>query len=109
MFGGGKETEWGYRTGGREVWRGSKAQAEADVKRINKRKPGTAKLIQRQVPKAAKTKVGSKIQDKRDGRCTGGKCKGPYTCRKHMKQISGSEFELYDQAGRNKNTTRWDE
>lgn len=105
MIWGGKEIEYGYRFGRKDVWVGSKSQAESAIKRMNKNAKGgdRAKLIQRTVPKKHKAKL------KQADKCSGGKCKGPYTCRKHAKSISGSEFELYDRQGRNKNTKRWDE
>lgn len=99
MMFGGKNVEWGYRISGKETWIGTKAAAEAHIKRMrkNSKSGGTVpKLIQR------KTKT-------RDG-CSGGKCRGNYQCTKHSKgSVKGSDFELYDKNGRNKNTKRWDE
>jgi hypothetical protein len=100
------ETEWGIRFGSKDTWGfGSKREAENACRRMNKgvKAGGTkAKVIQR-------TKKLTAIRGREKDKCSGGKCKGPYTCRKHAKKISGSEYELYDARGRNKNTVRWDE
>jgi hypothetical protein len=100
------ETEWGIRFGGKEKWGyGSKREAETACKRMNKnvKAGGTqAKVIQR-------TKKLTAVRGREKDKCSGGKCKGPYTCRKHAKKISGPDYNLYDERGRNKNTKRWDE
>jgi hypothetical protein len=100
------ETEWGVRFGGKDKWGyASKKDAENACKRMNKNvgSSGTkAKVIQR-------TKRLTAIRGREKDKCSGGKCKGPYTCRKHAKRISGSDYELYDSKGRNKNNVRWDE
>lgn len=99
------ETEYGVRFGRKDTWGySSRKEAENACKRMNKGVKGggtQAKVIQR----TKQLTVRGKEKDK----CSGGKCKGPYTCRRHAKRISGSEYELYDHKGRNKNTLRWDE
>lgn len=100
------ETEWGVRFGSKDTWGfSSRSEAEKAAKRMNKavKAGGTrGKIIQR-------TKKLTAIKGREKDKCSGGKCKGPYTCRKHAKKISGSDYELYDKQGRNKNTKRWDE
>lgn len=47
---------------------------------------------------------------KKKDRCRGGKCRSDYLCPKHARTVnmSGREFELYDDRGRNLNSIRPD-
>lgn len=103
-FGGKSKTQWGVRFRNTEKWFASKSDAEAAIRRMKKSAKSGAepKLIQRTTKLTA-------IRGNEKDKCSGGKCKGPYTCRKHAKKISGSEYNLYDERGRNKNNVRWDE
>jgi hypothetical protein len=108
------ETEYGIRMGttNKPVWYGSKSERDGKLKAFNKNAKGgkESKAIQRQVKITSNSKVVNKVKNvvkKND--CKGGTCKRNNYCTKHAKAISGSEYELYDAQGRNKNTKRWDE
>ena len=89
--------EWGVRTPGlfgSVTWlgEGKSGKAEAEAER---RKNPRLRVVQRQV--------------KRKDKCRGGKCRGDFLCRKHFSERSNdSEFQLYDDKGRNLNTIRPD-
>lgn len=95
------KTEWGYRFGNKDVWVGSKSEAESAIKRMKKsvKKGATPpKLIQRQVPAGrapAKTRLGQKLKDKvpelPKNTCRGGKCnKRGNICKKHFQDLSAN-------------------
>jgi hypothetical protein len=70
------------------------------------------KIVKRQVKVETKSRVVAKVKGKvtRNDPCKDGKCRGNKLCIGHAKsQVGGSDYELYDAAGRNKNTKRWDE
>lgn len=114
MFGK-KETQYGVRTGSDVVWFETKSKCDnalSNMKKAAKRKGTTEpKVVKRQVKVEPKNKVVAKVKGKvtRNDPCKGGSCKRNNYCTKHAKEISGSEWSLYDAAGRNKNTLRWDE
>lgn len=112
------EIEYGIRMGTSNTpdWRygTDKRKRDAALKRFNKNaKAGKeCKGIQRSVKVQPKNRVVAAAKNKitRNDPCKGGKCKRNGFCVKHAKsQVSGSDYELYDARGRNKNTKRWDE
>lgn len=85
LFGGKSETEWGYRFKNRDVWVGSKSEAESAIKRMKKavKAGGTPpKLIQR-------TKKLTAIKKRAKNSCSGGKCdKRGSVCKKHFQGMT---------------------
>lgn len=99
------DTEWGYRFKNKEVWVGSKSEAESAVKRMNKNLKGNAspaKLIQRTRPLTA-------IRGRDKDKCSGGKCKRNGFCLKHGKKFGRDNQGNILPNGRNRNNVRWDE
>jgi hypothetical protein len=104
-FFGKTETEWGYRFNSRDVWVGSKSEAEKAIKRMNKsvKKGGTpAKLIQR-------SKKVTAIRGREKDKCEGGKCKRNGFCRKHARKFGRDAQGNILENGKNRNNARWDE